>query len=145
MDHASFARLALSAFLCIQGIAQLAIDLNRTHASNPNWTGHARFHVVWQSVTVAILSMLGLYLLWNGSLPGNTGFYFAITVACLSPIGFMAAFLTRRVYGGTLSDPSGIRPAKLAIGRSTYLIDLNLAAVLLGFGAIVAIAAIYRG
>lgn len=144
MDHQFCARLALSAFCCIQGISQLIIDLNRTHASNPSWTPHARFHVVWQSVTVALLSLGGVYLIWTNSLPQGAGFYLAILVACASPIGFLAALVTRRVYGGGLSDSSGIHPAKLNMLGKTYLIDLNLAAVLFGFAVLITILVMYK-
>lgn len=145
MDHQLFARLALSAFCCLQGVAQLAIDLNRTHASNPDWTGHARFHVVWQSVAVALLSIVELCLIWTGILTRDAGFYLAIVLTCLSPVGFMAALSTRKVYGGTLGDPSGIPPAKVTIDGKAYRIDMNLAAVLLGFAAVIVIIAVYLG
>ena len=145
MNHQTFARLALSAFCCVQGIAQLAIDLKQTHASNPDWTGHARFHVVWQSVSVALLSFAGLYLLWANVLPQAASFCLVIVLECLSPIGFIVALLTRKMYGGTLSDPSGIPPARFNLYGKAYWIDMNLAAVLMGFAAAIVIVAIYLG
>jgi hypothetical protein len=50
-------------------VATLAIDFNKTRATNPVWTGHARFQVVWQSVSVALLSVLELVLI--GSLAAS--------------------------------------------------------------------------
>jgi hypothetical protein len=37
------ANLALSCLCLIQAITTVVIDLNRTHATNPLWTGHAAF------------------------------------------------------------------------------------------------------
>ena len=136
--------MALSTLCCVQGLAQLAIDLSRTHAANPNWTGHARFHVAWQSVTVALLMIVALGLIWENGPVQSASFYLAVVLACLSPLGFVAALLIRKRYGGTLSDPSGIPPVKVMIEGKPYLIDLNLAAVVFAFAAVIAIVAIYR-
>jgi hypothetical protein len=48
----------------MRGLATLAIDLPRTHATNPCWSGHARFYVVWQSMNMALLSALEIGLIW---------------------------------------------------------------------------------
>jgi len=62
VTHVSIAR-GLLAILCgAQGAATLGIDLNRTHATNPRWPGHARFHLVWQAASYAFLSLLEVAL-----------------------------------------------------------------------------------
>jgi hypothetical protein len=144
LNHHLFARVAITAVCCVQGIAQPAIDWNRTHASNPAWTGHSRLHVVWQSVTVSLLSIAALVLIWSDDFGRDTGFYMATVLTCLSPLGFLSACVSRRMYGGTLSDPSGIPPARVVLRGKTYAVDMNLAAVLLALASMAAIVAIYR-
>ena len=129
MTYRFLARLALSICSVIQAFATVAIDFNRTHASNPLWPGHARFHLVWQSSTVVLLSMLGLILIWHQGPYEDQRFYLAALLAALSPLGFLTAFMARSLFGGTLSDPNGIPPARVTLLGSTREIDLNLVAV----------------
>jgi hypothetical protein len=116
LDHLLLARVALSCLCGIQAIATVAIDFNRTHATNPLWTGHARFHLVWQSATIVFLS----------------------------PLGFLTAYVSRRRYAGTLSDPNGIPSARVRLFGDVRAIDMNLAAVIVAILALIAILAIYR-
>lgn len=132
-DHRQTARLLLSALCALQGLATLAIDLNRTHATNPLWPGHARLHLVWQSMTVALLSVVELGLLWcTGAfgLSSDQRFFLAALLASLSCFGFLLALLGRRFYAGTLSDANGIPPARLSVAGRTLSLDMNLAAIL---------------
>ena len=39
-------------------------DFNKTHATNPKWTPHARFHVVWQISSYVGFGLLALALIW---------------------------------------------------------------------------------
>ena len=129
MNHHLIAQAALS-FLCLlQAIATVAIDLNRTHATNPLWTGHARFHLVWQGCTVVFLSALELFLLWHRGPYEAQRFDLCALLAALSPLGFLSALASRQLFGGTLSDPNGIRPAHVRVFGSVLAIDMNLAAV----------------
>ena len=114
----------------VQAIATVVIDFNRTHAKNPLWTGHARFHVVWQSSTVVFLSLVELMLIWLRGSYDDQRFYLAALLAALSPLGFLTAFLGRRLFGGTLSDPNGIPPVRVTCFGSVRSLDLNLVAVL---------------
>jgi hypothetical protein len=126
-------------------MATVAIDMNRTHATNSLWPGHARFHVVWQGSTVVLLSIADLVLIWVSG-PYSTGsFYFAALLAAISPIGFLTAFLSRRLFAGTLSDPNGIPPVRVSLFGTTRSIDMNLAAVIAALLALIAILGIYRG
>jgi hypothetical protein len=120
------ARNLLAVFCAAQGAGTLALDLNRTHAANPLWLHHARFHVVWQATTTAALAVVELALLFAcGSLTAHR-FYLVLVLAALPAFGFFAALVTRRIYGGTLSDPNGIPPLTIRRGGRTLRIDLNL-------------------
>jgi len=119
LSHLLVARVLLSLLCGLQGIATLVIDFNGTHATNPTWTGHARFHVVWQSVSVALLSVLELVLIWFQGPYQKDAFYLTLLLTAISPLGFMIAFVSRRIFGGTLSDPNGIPPVRLTcLGKS---------------------------
>lgn len=135
MDHRWVARVLLSLLCGIQGIATVAIDLNRTHATNPRWVGHARFHVVWQTLTMALLAAVELTLLWSGYVRAERGFYLALALAGLSPVAFLVTCAMRRGFGGTLSDSNGIPPLPVRVGSSVVKVDMNLAAVV---GALIA-------
>lgn len=143
MNHVLLAQISLS-FLCtIQGLATLAIDFNRTHATNSAWTGHARFHVVWQTVSVALLSVLEIVLIWMRGPCQRDNFYLALLLTAVSPLGFMIAFLGRKMFGGALSDPNGIPPVRMTLFGIVRSIDLNFAAVLAALLSLGAILAIY--
>jgi hypothetical protein len=135
----------LLALLCgAQGVGTLVIDLNRTHAANPRWTGHPRFHLVWQAVSYALLSLLEVALiLMPGPLP-NKRFYLAAILAGIPMLSFMAAFFSRKIYGGTLINPNGIPPMKMKWFDSEIQIDLNLATEVTALLMLMATVALFR-
>jgi len=54
------------------------------------------------------------------------------------------AFLSRKCFAGTFSDPNGIPPARVRIFGAACSIDTNLAAVIVALFSLFAILAIYR-
>ena len=54
-------------------IGPMVADFNPTHATNPLWTPHARFHVVWQVFTNSTLAALTLYFIWGLGNPDKCG------------------------------------------------------------------------
>jgi nitrate/nitrite transporter NarK len=136
----------LLAFFCAsQGAATLALDLNRTHAANPLWLHHARFHVVWQASTTAALAGVELALLFAFGPIAPGRFYLVLALAGMPVFGFFAALFSRRIYGGTLSDPNGIRPLRIRSGKTDYRVDLNLVAEIAAIFSIIVILVLYRG
>jgi len=138
------ARLLLALFCVVQGLATVILDLNRTHAAHPRWLGHARFHVVWQTVTVAVLAIIEVSLLWYPGPFVSERFYLVAIIAFAPMIGFFAALITRHVYGGTLSDPGGIPPVRLKLGGREMKVDMNLVAEIAGVITVGGIAALYH-
>jgi hypothetical protein len=144
MSHPALARDLLTSFCALQGIATIALDLNRTHAAHPQWLGHARFHVVWQTVTVALLCAFAIGLIWYPGPLQAERFYAAALLASLPVFGFFAALITRRAYGGTLSDPGGIPPVVVTVMGQSRHIDLNLVAEIAGLSAVILAITLYR-
>ena len=124
--------ILLGAFCIIQGLATILLDLNRTHATHPRWLGHARFHVVWQTATVAALAILEVALLLLPRQLESERFDLAAILACTPMLGFFAALITRRIYGGTLYDPGGIPPVLINIRQHQIQVDMNLVAEIAG-------------
>ena len=123
----------------------MAIDLNRTHATNPEWPRHARFHLVWQVISSVLLSALGVALIcWQGPYVGQR-FFLAAVLTCIPLLAFLAAFVSRKWFDGELSDPNGIPPARVAIAGTILRIDLNLVAVTAALLVLTVILAIYLG
>ena len=143
MDHRTLARDFLALFCAGQGIATVLIDLNRTHATNPEWARHARFHLVWQVLTTLLLSAIEVALVVRGGLYADERFYLAFTLTCIPLLAFLAALLGRRWYGGALYDPNGILPLRLTLFGNVLRIDLNVAAVAMGLVALATILRIY--
>lgn len=144
MDHILLARTSLSCLCVIQAIATIAIDFNRTHASNPLWPGHARFHLVWQGITIVFLAGLEFALVWWPGPYADGRFYLAALLAALSPLGFVTAVASRKLFGGTLSDPNGIPVARLRLLGHVRSIDMNLVAVFAALVSLSAIVVIFR-
>jgi hypothetical protein len=120
------------------------MDLNRTHAAHPRWLGHARFHVVWQTLTVAVLAIVEACLLW---MPGpfvSERFYVVAVLASAPMIGFFGALMSRRIYGGTLSDPGGIPPVRVNFSGREVQLDMNVVAEIAGAITLVILVKLYR-
>jgi hypothetical protein len=135
---ASFARAIVTAIAGGQGIMPVFIDLNHTHATNPQWTGHARFHLVQQVFTLLPAAAIEVGLLWYPGAALHARFYLAALLTATSLVGFLIAVCGRPLYGGTLHDPNGIQPLRLRIGSRVLVFDLNVPIVLLAAALLLA-------
>ncbi|MEM6826396.1 MAG: DUF6640 family protein [Pseudomonadota bacterium] len=128
MDTLLIAKILLTLVAVAQCIGPIKADFNQTHATNPHWTPHARFHVVWQVLTQSGVSILSLVLIWL--FPSELNIWLAAIINFNWLVTFFATLASMPVYGGALKDVNGIKPFKFNIGGTIYEVDTNL------FGAI---------
>jgi hypothetical protein len=57
------AKILLTLTVVGYALVMIKADFNNTHATNPKWTPHARFHVVWQILSYTGIGLVALYLL----------------------------------------------------------------------------------
>ena len=102
------------------------VDLGPTHATNPSWTGHARYHVVWQVVSLVLMALVALFLIWTATGPGiRLWIPAALCVAAYG--GFWAALLTRSRYRGVLQDEvNGVPEVGISLFGRKASIDANV-------------------
>src|SRR5215211_7891066 len=85
-------------------------DFNRTHAPNPLWTPHARFHVVWQVLSYCGIGLISLALIWVGGPTATLRLWFAGALAAAFYAGFFVTLFSMPRYGGSVADINGVPP-----------------------------------
>ena len=115
-----------------QGMTPLFVDLSRTHATNPLWPGHARFHVVSETLTLTMFAVVEVSLIWWIAPDTRWAFFLAALLTATPIAGFLLAMFSRALYSGTLHDPNGVQPLRLRIGARIREIDMNVPLVLTG-------------
>jgi hypothetical protein len=119
------ARILLTIATLGYGLVTIKADFNATHATNPLWTPHARFHVVWQVSSYAGVGLIALGLIWIGGPLETARLYLAGALAAAVYGGFFAALFARPAYGGVLYDENGYPPFKAPVG-SSWMWDVNV-------------------
>jgi hypothetical protein len=127
-DLSLLARVLLTLVTLGYGFLTILADFNNTHATNPKWTGHARFHVVWQITSYVGFGLLALALLWW---PGSLAMERLYLVAVMSGIvyaAFFVALFAMPIYGGTAYDSNGYRPFDAPLPIIARKWDANITA-----------------
>ena len=101
-------------------------DFNNTHASNPKWTGHARFHVVWQILSYVGFGLLALALIWWPGPEARARLYLVALMAAIVYGAFFVAVATMPVYGGKAYDDNGYRPFRAPVPLIAERWDVNI-------------------
>ena len=124
MDRLLVARVLLTLATIGYSLLTVRADFNKTHATNPLWTGHARFHVVWQIASYVGFGAIALWLIWAPGAVAIERLYLASAFAVVVYGAFFIALLCMPVYGGRAYDDNGYLP--FAVGRMKW--DANVTA-----------------
>src|SRR5438105_13757006 len=116
-DHNLLARILLTVTTAGYGLATIKADFNRTHATNPLWTPHARFHVVWQILSYVGFGLIAQALIWVPGPYAVERLYLAAAFAAVVYGAFFIALAAMSVYGGSTYDENGYQPFIVRIGR----------------------------
>jgi hypothetical protein len=109
-DPGLIARILISLATLGYGFVTIKADFNATHATNPIWTPHARFHVVWQVLSYSGVALIALALIW---LPGPMAaerMYLAAGLGAAVLGAFYVAFFAMGAYGGRAYDDNAYLP-----------------------------------
>jgi hypothetical protein len=140
------ARILLTLTILGYALVTIKADFNKTHATNPKWTPHARFHVVWQILSYAGVGLVALYLVWIDGPQPLERLYLAAALSAAIYGGFFLSVFSRPMFGGSLYDDNGYQPFKPPIGPSSWRWDANVTAfTVLSAIMVVGVAAVLAG
>ena len=109
------------------------VDLSRTHATNPLWVSHARFHVVWQVMITIGIGFLSIYLLWFSGIGQNASINLSFILGLIVLGSFLINVGVKNLYGGTFSDPNGVPPIFKNVDANLFFFTQALAILLTGY------------
>src|SRR6476646_7331759 len=109
-DRILIARLLFSLVTIGWGVLTVVADFNKTHATNPAWTPHARFHVVWQVLSYVGFGLLAFALIWWPGPFAVERLYFVALMGAIVYAAFFAALIAMPIYGGAAYDENGYQP-----------------------------------
>ena len=128
MDLTLLARVLLTISIAGYAFITILADFNNTHATNPRWTGHARFHVVWQISSYVGLGLLAFALIWWPGPLAVERLYLVAAMGAIVYAAFFAALIAMPVYGGAAYDKNGYQPFDAPIPIFAKKWDANITA-----------------
>jgi len=122
----TIAQVLLTITVIGYGLVPIKADFNETHATNPKWTPHARFHVVWQVLSYVGVGLVALYLIWIEGTHRLERLYLAAALSGAIYSSFFAAVLARPLFAGALHDDNGYGLFRIPMGSKTWKWDANV-------------------
>ena len=114
-------------------IAPPIVDLGHTHATNPLWVSHARFHVVWQVFITTGIGLLSIYLLWFSLIDPHFAINLSFILGLIVLGSFVLNVALKKLYAGTLSDPIGVPPIFKNVDANLFFFTLALLILIIGY------------
>ena len=127
-DYNLLARILLTLVTLGYGLATVFADFNKTHATNPQWTPHARFHVVWQICSYVGFGLLALALIWVPGAYATERLYLVAIMASIVYATFFVAVFAMPIYGGAAYDNNGYQPFAAPVPLIAKRWDVNITA-----------------
>jgi hypothetical protein len=125
-------RILITIVTLAYGIIPPLVDLTATHVFHPDWTPHARFHMVWLLATNSGFAILALYLMWLSRLEPQVSIRAGGVIGLFVLGGFFVSSLTSQMYGGSLVDPVGGVPPIMGLDANLVVFSPLLALLLVG-------------
>ncbi len=125
-DHILLARILFTVATLGWGAVTVLADFNNTHATNPKWTPHARFHVVWQISSYGGFGLIAFALLWWPGPYAVERLYFVALMGGVVYAAFFAALAAMPIYGGAAYDDNGYLPFNAPLPLIANKWDLNI-------------------
>jgi len=95
--------LTVTALECFGPILR---DFNVSHAWNPDWVGHARYHLVWQLATMGLSGLAILYLIWFRKPRDVRNLWLSAIWQATIVAGFWVAWVLTPIYEGSVTMPN---------------------------------------
>ena len=127
-DRILVARILFTLMTAGWALLTVLADFNKTHATNPKWTPHARFHVVWQISSYVRFGLLVFALVWCARSLAGERLYFVASIGVVVYAAFFAALITMPIYGGGAYDENGYQPFKAPVPIFAKKWDANITA-----------------
>jgi len=127
-DRILIARILFTLTTIGWGALTVLADFNKTHATNPKWMPHARFHVVWQICSYVGFGLLALALIWWPGPLALERLYLAAVMSAVVYTAFFVALIAMPIYGGAAYDANGYQPFKAPVPIFAKKWDANITA-----------------